>query len=440
MRKYLLLVVLAMLALAGIARAEPSPPPEFRSGYTLPSEQQPLARALIWQYTDVAVLAAALGVAWYLVHRRRSRVGVFLLTVFSIAYFGFYRQGCVCAIGSIQNVAAAAFNSSYSLPWTVAAFFGLPLIVALFAGRVFCSGVCPLGAIQDVFLFRPIQVPSWVEASLGLFAHLYLGLAVVFAATGSDFVICSYDPFVGFYRLSGSVGMLLTGGALLVLSMFVGRAYCRFICPYSVLLRLVSPLAQWKVHVSPAECIDCRLCEKSCPFGALKRPVRQSVARDKARRRLAYAVLGALVLLVILPVLGYASRPVLAKMDRTVQLAHRVFAEESGTVKGHTDDTTAWLKTGEPAPDLYRRAAAIEFRLGIGGIALGIWMALAISGRGLRWITPGRGAIYDADDAGCVACARCFESCPIELQRRGIPLTLTLEGAPLPATPAEVTT
>ena len=35
----------------------------------------------------------------------------------------------------------------------------LPLAVALFFGRVFCAGVCPLGAIQELMTLKPIEVP-----------------------------------------------------------------------------------------------------------------------------------------------------------------------------------------------------------------------------------------------------------------------------------------
>ena len=47
------------------------------------------------------------------------------------------------------------------------AFFLLPLIFALFAGRVFCAAVCPLGAAQDIVLLRPIKVPNWLAHCLG---------------------------------------------------------------------------------------------------------------------------------------------------------------------------------------------------------------------------------------------------------------------------------
>jgi polyferredoxin len=64
--------------------------------------------------------------------------------------------------------------------------------------------------------------------------------------------------------------MLVVGGAVLVLSTFIGRPYCRFLCPYGVLLGWLSRLSWSGVTITPDECVVCRLCEDACPFGAIE--------------------------------------------------------------------------------------------------------------------------------------------------------------------------
>lgn len=229
--------------------------------------------SLIWSDTlHVILLAVALAVAAYLAIWRRSRRGLVWLSIASLGYFGFYLGGCVCPVGSIQNVAAGLADPTYTVPITVVLVFALPLVAALLFGRVFCSSVCPLGAIQDLVLLRPVHLPLWLEYALGFVPYVYLGLAVLLAATGSGFIVCRMDPFVGFFRLDGSPQMLITGGALLAVSMIIGRPYCRFLCPYGVLLGMCSRVARWRVSITPDECIRCRLCEKACPFEAIRPP------------------------------------------------------------------------------------------------------------------------------------------------------------------------
>src|SRR5579862_2228904 len=127
-----------------LATVERFPAPDFHNGYVMPRTQVSALPSAFWQGVDIAALALALGLAAWIVLKKRSRKWVVGLTVASVLYFGFWRKGCVCPVGSIQNVAFAIGGHGYALPWVVAAYFVLPLLFALFYGRVFCSGVCPL--------------------------------------------------------------------------------------------------------------------------------------------------------------------------------------------------------------------------------------------------------------------------------------------------------
>jgi NAD-dependent dihydropyrimidine dehydrogenase PreA subunit len=275
------------------------PPPEFETGHQLPSVAQPPPRADWREIMDVTVLAVALCLAAWVVLWKRNRRGMVVLSLFSLAYFGFYRKGCVCPIGSIQDVTLSLSNMRYSvlgglqnatgaagvlrypLPFTVVLFFALPLVFALFFGRVFCGGVCPLGAAQDVVLVRPVRVPGWLVQMLGVLPFVYLGLAVLFAATDTMFIICRYDPFVSFFRLSGSFPMLVAGGVVLLLATFIGRPYCRFLCPYGALLGICSRSAWRHATLTPDDCVVCSLCEDACPFDAIRAPTPEGVSEKR---------------------------------------------------------------------------------------------------------------------------------------------------------------
>jgi len=413
-------VFVLILCSIGSAGAIRFPPPEFESGYELPDTTVPNPRPGIYDYIDTIVLVLALGLSSYLVLKKRSRKAIFALTVFSLIYFGFYRRGCVCSIGAIQNIVLSFFDPGYAVPFVVLLFFLLPLVFTVFFGRTFCAAVCPLGAIQDVVLLRPFSVPSWLENGLRLLAYVYLGAAVLFAATGSAFIICRYDPFVSFFRLSGNVNVLILGVCFLIVGMFIGRPYCRFFCPYGVILRQLSRISKWRVTITPDECIKCRLCEDSCPFGAVKKPVEQWPAKeyDRSKKRLA-------LLIVLLPILiffggwaGYGLRTTTAKVHATVRLAERVRLEETGKVEGTTDASDAFRSTGTETSELYDDASNIRARFGLGGWIFGGFVGFVIGMKLIGVSIWRKRTDYEADRASCLACGRCFEYCPREHLRR----------------------
>lgn len=248
-------------------------PEDIGGGYEIPAVQHTPPRSLAMHVVDIVLLVAGMAVVAWVVRRGRRRWVITVVTLASLAYFGFYRQGCICPIGATQNVAASLSDPSLAVPLVVVAFFLLPLVAALLVGRVFCGGVCPLGAIQDVVLLRPLQTPRTFDRWAGLFKYLYLGAAIWFAVQSAeqrDFIICRFDPFVGFFRLNGTAWILGLGVGLLAIGTVVGRPYCRYLCPYGGLLAIISRFAFWPVKITPDEELDCGLCVDSCPFGAIK--------------------------------------------------------------------------------------------------------------------------------------------------------------------------
>ena len=406
------------LILSGVTSgAERFPPPDFvETNHVIPSPTSPGPRQDIYEYIDAAVLLAALGLASYLVLKKRSRRAIFALTVFSLLYFGFWRKGCVCPIGAIQNIVLSVFDRDYAVPIVVVIFFLLPLVFTLFFGRTFCAAVCPLGAIQDLVLSRPVSVPNWVESGLRLLAYVYLAAAVLFAATGSSFVICRYDPFISIFRLSGSLNILILGGCILLIGVFIGRPYCRFICPYGVILRQLSRLSKWRVTITPDECIRCRLCEDSCPFGAIRKPTTQWPAQEYhvAKKRLAF-------LLLLLPVLvflggwaGSSLKGVTSRAHETVRLAEQIYMEETGKTEEITDASSAFRATGQEIKELYEQASNIRARFELGGWILGGFIGLVIGLKLIGLSVWRQRTDYEADRASCLACGRCFNYCPRE--------------------------
>ncbi|MEJ5169892.1 MAG: 4Fe-4S binding protein [Fimbriimonadales bacterium] len=391
------------------------PPPDFTSGYQLPSPTTPPVRDELFAWIDVGVLFLALALASYIVLARRSRVWLLVLTAFSAAYFGFYRLGCVCSVGSVQNVALALMDPSYGLSLSVAAFFLLPLLFALFFGRVFCSGVCPLGAIQELVLVRPFTIPERVAGPLGMVPFLYLGLAILYAGLGAGFVVCRYDPFIALYRLGSSPMMAWLTGLFLLASVFVGRPYCRFLCPYGALLRLASWMASKPARIAPAACISCHLCAKECPYGAILPPSTDSggPSLHDARRALLRRLAAAVPIVLVLGTLGWLAGPTMARLHPTVALAQELALDTRAGTAPKSLAVEAHRRLGRADDAVFREAAVLQRSFRYGSAAFGAWAGLVLSAYGISVAIRRRRTEYIAEPGTCFACARCFPSCPV---------------------------
>jgi polyferredoxin len=298
----------------------------------------------------------------------------------------------------------------------------LPLVFTVFFGRTFCAAVCPLGAVQELVAVRSVRVPRWLDHVLGLVPYLYLGVTVIFAASGTAFIICRYDPFVAFFRLAGNRNMLIFGGCLLLIGVFVGRPYCRYLCPYGAILRVLARFSKWRVRISPSTCINCRLCEDVCPYGAIRPPTVQPTQANQSRgkRRLAGLLLVIPLLAALLTVLGTLLAVPLSQWHATVRLAEQIRLEELGLAAETSDAVEAFRTSSQSLQSLYGAAAAERGRFQWLGGGLGAWAGLVLGVKMIQLAVRRHRDDFQADRSGCFSCGRCYRYCPVEQVRLGL--------------------
>lgn len=402
-------------AVAGITQAQNRfPKPDFESGYQYPEHHYALPSETLWMWLDIVLLVALMGVVAWAAYKRRTRMPILAVSVVSVAYFGFFRSGCVCSIGSIQNIALAVADPTYQLPLSVLLLFLLPIVFAFLFGRVFCAGVCPFGALQELVNIKNYRISKAITTTLEVIPWLYLIFAILYAATRSSFIICRFDPFIGIFRLGGDVGLLLFGALLLVMSVFTGRPFCRFLCPYGALLSLFSSVSIWKIRLTGKECINCELCHNACPVDAIKPPYSNKVkeSRQQGVRRL-------LIYFFILPLMTVAGAVLLrsasadlSRANKEVHLYDLVVQQEAEPQDELSLELEAFYGQGRTLEELtatYEQVQA-DFKLysTIAGAFIGFVIGLTLINLSVKRTRKQ----YAIDRAACVACGKCFSYCP----------------------------
>ena len=338
------------------------PKPDFESGYKYPVITYPIPHEALWITIDIILLILLMSIAAWAVLKKQTRKPIIWISIISVAYFGFFRTGCVCSIGSIQNVSLALADGNYILPLSVLLFFILPILFAFLFGRVFCSGVCPFGALQELVNLKNYRLSKSMAALLGMIPWFYMIIAVLFAVTGSGFIICRFDPFIGIFRLGGDFGLILFGVLLLIAAIFTGRPFCRFICPYGALLSLFSRVSIWNVEITKKPCINCELCHNACPTDAIKPPYDNKVKENRMQ-----GVKRIIIYFVSLPLIMVAG----AWLMRSFSSDHQMYYAVAGA---------------------------------LAGLVVGITL--------IRLSVKRNRKQYEIDNADCVACGRCFGYCP----------------------------
>jgi NosR/NirI family transcriptional regulator, nitrous oxide reductase regulator len=411
-------MVVALLFWAALAGAlERFPRPDLSNTYRTPEAIYPGLTPAWVEWLDMGLLAGALLAAAWLALRRRSRRGLFVLSLLCLAYFGFWREGCLCPVGSPQLI-AEGLATGLALPLTAVAFFVLPLLAALLFGRVFCAAVCPLGALQDLVAVRPHRLSRGLDAGLQLLPVIMLALSVLLAVTQTAYLTCRFDPLVPLLRRTGSTHGVLMGAAILLLGIVVARPLCRFLCPYGVLLRGLSRLSWRHVTITPDTCVSCRLCADSCPFDAIEGPSPESPAEPvrAGTRRLAWLCVLAPVLVAGFALLFARLGPHLARLHADVCLSDHFLLEEAGAA-APTVESTAFRSSLRRVEELHDAARQKREALRRGGAWAGAYVGLVLAIRLIGASVRPRRSGYEPDRGRCLSCGRCFLYCPVEQVR-----------------------
>ncbi|MBN1340065.1 MAG: 4Fe-4S binding protein [Bacteroidales bacterium] len=196
------------------------------------------------------------------------------------------------------------------------------LILSFLFGRVYCSFLCPLGALQDVFFFFSKRMYRKKKRMKYSRPHNTLRYGLLLAAAvplffGTALVLSLLDPYSVFgkifsnlvrpvYYALNNFGALLSettgnywlfrepykgsplpatlfSGALLALVFILvwkkGRLYCNTVCPAGTFLGIVSRASLFRIRINRGLCTGCGICSSVCKAECI----------DPASRRIDYS-------------------------------------------------------------------------------------------------------------------------------------------------------
>lgn len=115
-------------------------------------------------------------------------------------------------------------------------------VYPLFGKRQFyCTHVCPFGSLQELAgrtNSRKWKMSPTLIRRLNFFRELLFAVLMVLMTTGVFVEWVDYELFTAFAFQSASIVVIVLAVVFVVLSVFVPRPYCRFVCPTGSLFKL----------------------------------------------------------------------------------------------------------------------------------------------------------------------------------------------------------
>jgi polyferredoxin len=197
--------------------------------------------------------------------------------------------------------------------------FIIILILTLLFGRIYCSTLCPLGTLQDIFSFAgrklsPKKIIHKFKKPLNWLRYGLLAIVILSLLTGSILLVNLLDPYSTFgkifYNLYRPVVIVINDivsrvlrfadvywlppvkwvtinkaaflvalvwmTLLLILSVKRGRLYCNTLCPVGATLGVLARFSLFRISLDKSVCSSCGKCSAVCKAECIN-PKDQSV-------------------------------------------------------------------------------------------------------------------------------------------------------------------
>jgi Pyruvate/2-oxoacid:ferredoxin oxidoreductase delta subunit len=206
---------------------------------------------------------------------RRSVALKYTALAMSVLYLGVMKSTLISITDIFRFVHFDFPQFKYSLAWYLIAAF--TVVTTVLWGRLYCGRICAFGAFTQLLDAVVPKRLRWepsatVERYAGYVKYGLLVAVVAYYALTDHFTIYRYvEPF-WMYTRQGTLVLWSMLAVLLLATLFVRNLYCRFLCPVGATLGLISQATTLFRIKRWAECKTCRICERTCEWGAIRGP------------------------------------------------------------------------------------------------------------------------------------------------------------------------
>jgi len=267
------LLAIVLLVFASIAAVHAQPP---AGGWDFADDEEVVptwADDIRDQAVDLAAIAAFSALA-FVSFFRKSNPLKYVTLVAAVGYLGFYKSQLISIVNVFGLFGGNLPIFRHNLAWYLLAI--IVVISTVLWGRVYCGRICAFGAFTQL-LDRIVparwrfNVPRPIERKAALIKYVILASAIAyFLVTGDPLIYPYIEPF-WMFGVHGTPALWIALGALLLTTVFIRNAYCRFLCPVGAALGVLSQLTVFRIK-RWSECSTCRICEKKCEWGAIRGP------------------------------------------------------------------------------------------------------------------------------------------------------------------------
>ena len=162
-------------------------------------------------------------------------------------------------------------QSSFTLMWLV-------LLLTLIFGPVFCGWICPFGTVQEFVgkigkrmfpkKYNRFIIPK-ADQLLRYIRYIVLVLVIYITARELTLVFLNIDPYFALFNFwldEVTLSALIMLGIMLILSLFVERPWCKYLCPLGALLGIFNLFRVIPLRRNKITCINCKQCDRICPM------------------------------------------------------------------------------------------------------------------------------------------------------------------------------